>query len=123
MGNSIDKPGYPGSIDWPAVIKCAGEDELTYVSSGQVWASDADLHACRYRKDDYLVDSRGRVFRIVGIDNGVTAPVYTGDIISQASFINLLRDHAAVAGQCCIEKIVTGSVAEGIALVQSLSDA
>ena len=50
-------------------------------------------------------------------------PADSGEMISLQSFSRLLRAHAAAAGQCCIEKIMTRSVAEGIALVRSLGDA
>jgi len=123
MPGSTAIPGCPDSIDWPAVIKFEGDDELLYVGSGQEWASDANLHACRYSQDDCLVDSSGHKFRLVAAADGVVMPADSGEMISLQSFIRLLRAHAAAAGQCCIEKIMTRSVAEGIALVRSLGDA
>ena len=114
--------GHLALVAWPAVIKLEGEDELIYIGSGQAWARDAELHAGRYSEDDYLLDSRGCKYQLADRGDGVLLPAYTGGEIPLQSFTRLLRAHASAAGQCCVEKIVTGSVAEGIGLVRSLGD-
>jgi len=115
-----DTPGPDARVTWPAVVCIEGDDELVYIGSAQQWAGALDLLDRRCTRGDYLVDSDGRKFGLVTGDDGQPLPVFLGEEVSLQSFTGLLRAHAAVAGQCCIEKIVTASVADGIALVKSL---
>ena len=109
-------------IDWPAVIKYEGDDELVFVDSAEAWQRDAASHLYNHRGSDYLVDSSGRIFHF---DQSGESPVSTtdsGDRISLDAFIRLVRIHASTSHRCCIEKISFRSAAEGIRLVADMSE-
>lgn len=110
------------SVIWPAVLKYEGEDELVCIGSEAEWACDADLHACRYSRDDNLIDSSGRIYRLVADGEDIMLPAYSGNTISLPSFNTLLRAHVAAVGQCCSGKVMAASIEEGIALVQGLGE-
>ena len=108
-------------VIWPAVLKYEGDDELVCIGGEAEWASDADLHDCRFSRDDSLIDSCGRIHRLEADDEGVMLPAYSGNVISLSSFNTLLRAHVAATGQCCSGKVMAASIEEGIALVQGMA--
>lgn len=107
-------------INWPAVIKYHGDDELGYIDSESEWNNDADLSACDYDSSDYLIDCHGCVYRLDNKENGVVRPLLMNNTITCYQFIKLVKLHASALGECCIEKIVFNSLKEGIQLVGSL---
>ena len=109
-------------IDWPAIIKFYGHDELTYVDSESTWLSNAGLSAIDYEKSDILIDNNGCIYHLNNIENGVVHPGAAEDTMTLSQFIKLVQLHASLNGECCIEKIGCRSFAEGIKIVASISD-
>ena len=108
-------------INWPAVIKYHGENELTYVSSELEWNSDADLSEFNYGESDRLIDSGGHVYHLEDKDSGYIYPILTESTIPLYEFLSLVKLHASAQGECCIEKMMFKSIAEGMKIVESLS--
>ena len=109
-------------INWPAVIKYNGDDELIYIGSNEEWMRDADSHLYNHSRDDYLIDSSGHIFNLEHVNDDILNPQGTGSQISLQDFIRLVRIHASNSHRCCIEKISFRNIAEGINLVSSMND-
>lgn len=110
------------SVNWPAVIKYEGDEELTVIGSGAEWDRDAEQYLYSHKGHDLLIDSSGCVFRPERRGNGTFHPADTGEVITLDDFIRLVRVHASNSHRCCIEKIGFRSVAEGIRLVASMNE-
>jgi len=54
-------------INWPAVIKYEGQDELAYVSSRAQLESDAESHAFSCDHNDFLIDGKGCIYSLESI--------------------------------------------------------
>ena len=109
-------------INWPAVIKFDGDDELAYVGSDDEWMRDAQTHLYNHKGDDYLIDSNGRIFSLDHAHDGDISPEDSGSRISLEDFIKLVRIHASNSHRCCIEKINFRNIEEGIMLVASMGE-
>lgn len=109
-------------INWPAVIKFDGDDELAYVGSDNEWMRDAQSHLYNHKGDDYLIDSSGRLFSLDRVHDGTFNPESTGNQIELQDFIRLVRIHASNSHRCCIEKIHFRNIAEGISLIASMDE-
>lgn len=109
-------------INWPAIILCDGDDELTYVNSEQQWLHDAESLLYHYSKDACLIDSSGHIFDLEHLHNDKVDTKDTGKHMSLYEFIKLVRIHASCAHKCCIEKISFRTIAEGISLVGSMDE-
>jgi hypothetical protein len=109
-------------INWPAVIKFDGDDELTYIGSADEWLRDAQSLLYHHKGDDYLIDSSGYIFNLEHVNDDILNPQGTGSQISLQDFIRLVRIHASNSHRCCIEKISFRNIAEGIRLVSSMND-
>lgn len=110
------------TINWPAVIKFDGDDELIYVSSDKQWLNDAESYLYNHKGNDQLIDSSGHIFSLEHINDDIINPQGTGDRITLQDFIKLVRIHASNAHRCCIEKINFRNIAEGIHLVASMNE-
>jgi len=109
-------------INWPAVIKYDGDDELTYVGSDVEWMRDAESHLYHHNGDDRLIDSSGDIFSLDHVHDEIIKPESTGNQIALEDFIELVRIHASSSHRCCIEKINFRNIAEGISLIASLNE-
>lgn len=109
-------------INWPAVIQCDGDDELTYVGSKQEWLRDGESLLYNHSGDDHLIDSSGHIFKLDHLHNNRIHPANTGKHVTLDEFIRLVRIHASCAHRCCIEKISFRTIAEGISLVDSINE-
>ena len=109
-------------INWPAVIKYDGDDELVYLASVEAWTCDADLHLYNHRSTDQLIDSSGRIFSFDYHDDDTIVTEDTGTRLKLDDFIRLVRIHASSSHHCCIEKIHFRSIAEGIELVAGMNE-
>jgi len=109
-------------ISWPAIIQYHGDDELGYVATESEWNNDADLSAYGYDDNDALIDNHGRIYQLNIVDNGIVHPSSTNNTISLYQLIKLVQKHAALQGECCIEKIMFKSISEGIQLVASMGE-
>jgi hypothetical protein len=109
-------------INWPAVIKYEGDDELTHVSSEKAWLRDAATLLYNHSGDDQLIDSSGQIFNLDSLNDNKILTVDTGQRITVAALIRLVRIHASSSHRCCIEKISFHTIAEGISLVDSMNE-
>jgi hypothetical protein len=109
-------------VEWPAVIKYEGDDELTYVDSEAEWVRDSAMYLYNHSGNNVLIDSNGDIFSLNINDNGGISPNNTGDTISHEDFIRLVRIHASTANRCCIEKISFRHIVDGIKLIQSMNE-
>jgi len=91
-------------INWPAVIKYDGDDELIYVGSGEEWIRDAESHLYNHNCDDRLIDSSGDIFSLDHVRDDLINPESTGNQIVLEDFVKLARIHASNSHRCCIEK-------------------
>ena len=109
-------------INWPAVIKFNGDDELIYVGSYDEWVRDAESHLYNHKGDDYLIDSSGHLFSLDHVHDDILSPESTGKQIELQDFIKLVRIHASNSHRCCIEKINFRNIVEGICLIASMHE-
>lgn len=109
-------------INWPAIIKYDGDDELIYVGSDQEWMRDAESHLYNHKDADHLIDSSGDIFRLDHVQGDIRNLPATGKQIALQDFIKLVRIHASSSHRCCIEKIHFRNIAEGISLIASMNE-
>lgn len=107
-------------IQWPALIKFSGDDELLYISTRAEWESDPDLHSTSYEEGDRLIDSLGMVYTL-HYHNGESrvklAPEHNQ--VSVAELCTLLKSHFLCLQQCCVPKFHISSYAEGMRMLES----
>ena len=107
-------------IYWPAVIKHDGEDELIYISSATVWHNDEEMLLYVFTERDVLIDSHGQVFSLTDIqtcpESAIALATATIDNINE-----LVRAHAVICGECCVEKIHCQTLSQAMKFIESLS--
>ena len=106
------------AVNWPAMIHCDGDDELTFVADWQSWLADKDLCSSYYGQADHLIDSDGQVFSLTDQFDGVIKPLALGKTKTIAEVADLLRRHFSVSGACCISKIQPDSIAACMAMLR-----
>jgi len=104
---------------WPAIIKYAEEDELTYISDLEEWNSDADLHFFEYEHLDILIDSLGLIHHLNNRNGAFVIPESTENTIDLGHAISIVKAHFSSLGACCAAKLAARSVAELLELVGS----
>ncbi len=109
-------------IKWPAVVKYDGDDELTFIGSENEWMRDSASCLYNHTGTSFLIDSKGAVFSLVNNENGTISPRHTGNTISLEDFTRLVRIHASTVNRCCIEKISFRTIADGVKLIDSMSE-
>ena len=109
-------------INWPAVINFDGDEELVYIASDSEWRRDAESLLYNHSGDDQLIDSSGRIYKLVHNKDGTIQTDDTGNMIDLDEFVKLVRIHASNSHRCCIEKINFRDIADGIMLIASMSD-
>jgi hypothetical protein len=109
-------------IEWPAVIKYEGDDELTYVASETEWVRDSAMYLYNHSGNNSLIDSNGAIFSLNISGNGAISLNNTGDTISHEDFTRLVRIHASTVNRCCIEKISFRDIVDGIKLIESMNE-
>lgn len=113
-------------IQWPAIIKHDGEDELIYVSSLSEWQRDEEMLLYIFTERDILIDSSGQVFSLTDVQQNIAD---NNDILDNKclatvnadNIMELVRAHAAIIGSCCIEKMHARSAIQAIKLVKDLT--
>ncbi|WNC72054.1 DUF4144 family protein [Thalassotalea psychrophila] len=108
-------------ITWPALIKHDGEDELIYISSLIEWQNDEEMLLYIFTDRDVLIDSAGKVFSLSVLQADINSNDYLA-VASVDNMVELVRDHAAIARQCCIEKINCQTTRQAVELVKDLTD-
>mgnify|MGYP001815243802 CR=1 FL=1 len=109
-------------ITWPAVLNYDGDDELIYIESEQAWLRDAASLLYHHSGNDQLIDSSGHVYRLDAVSGSTVIAAYTKVQMTVAAFIKLVRIHASNSHRCCIDKINFRTIADGIQLVDSMSE-
>lgn len=107
----------PG-VNWPAVIHCDGDDELTFVADWQSWLEDKDLSSVYYGQADFLIDSDGQLFALTDQFDGIIKPLALGKSLTIEQVADLLRQHFAVTGACCVAKIQPDSIASCLTMLR-----
>ncbi len=105
-------------VNWPAMIHCDGDDELTYVADWQSWLADKDLSSSYYGQTDHLIDSDGKLFSLTNQFDGIIKPLHLEKTKTLAEVADLLRKHFSVSGTCCISKIQPDSIATCLAMLR-----
>ena len=106
------------AVQWPAIIHCEGDDELTFVADQQSWLSDEDLSSVYYDQADRLIDSEGQLFALTDQVDGVIRPLSLHNNLQISELAELLRKHFSVTGACCLSKIQPDSIASCMAILQ-----
>ena len=107
-------------IQWPAVIKFHGDDELLYVRNQQEWNADPDLYAHRYEDEDRLMDGAGKLYTLpFDTESSQTQIIATSDHCSVEEFCQLLKAHLLCLQQCCLPKFHIGTYAEGMQMLKA----
>jgi hypothetical protein len=110
-------------MQWPAIIKYAGEAELGFFSSQSAW-DDVGLHVsghqASYQALDVLIDSSGEIYSIANKINGLVEPAPSGRTATLHELIEMVRAHASVLGSCCVSKFYAASIPEAILMVNSI---
>ena len=110
------------TINWPAIIKHANDDELVYISDNTEWSSDTELQTVVYDEDDYLLDSSGQIFTLKNNSNGGVIAQPTQQIKPLLDVLGLVKAHAAQSGSCCVAKLYAPGIAEAFAIVKSMNN-
>jgi len=107
-------------VNWPAIIACDGDDELTYIASAAEWNSHPDRGSMGYGVDCRMIDSSGCVYHMDNMEGGEVQLLVTGHSMPVKELIALVQRHAALNNTCCIEKIGFRRIKEGLAIIASL---
>lgn len=102
-------------LDWPAIVKCGDEDELLFVANRAEWV--ALQQSSVLQTGDVVIDSSGLGF---AIDAKLRLPERVSKAFTHEQVIELVRQHAAVCGHCCVSKLGAQGIAEAVALVGNI---
>ena len=108
------------SVNWPAILKHAGDPELDYISDQAEWDANADLHAAGCDASDYLIDASGNTFSLARRINNRIEPQASGDTKTLAEILGLVKAHAAQSGSCCVAKLYAPSISAAFEIVKSV---
>ena len=100
------------TISWPAFIKYAGENELTYITDRLEWETDTDLSASDFEQGDLLIDSSGQAFALNNLNTGLIEANPKNEKFSCADISDLIKNHFSSIGECCVSKLNPGSIEE-----------
>jgi len=107
------------SINWPAILKYKGENELAYIPSQSDWESDADLHVFAYEIEDQLIDPQGFVYSLSFRKNNLIVPEKSSRSLSLPEVSELIKAHLSELGSCCVSQFFAPSIKEAIAMMHS----
>lgn len=113
MANSNKQ--HKNAVQWPAILKLHGADELIHIQDHEAWISDLHLQATHLTGDDYLIDTSGQRFDLPKARDGKFSA--SGDRLSLQQVIQLVRMHAAQDGACCVSKLHANSIEEAIGMI------
>lgn len=103
-------------ILWPAIIHHAGQAELTYIKDESQWLAHVQAPQ-HFHAQDRLVDSTGHAYSLA-----TGSPKLTGKTVNLDELLNLIRAHAAEAGQCCVAKFSAASIPQAIRAFGGMMD-
>jgi hypothetical protein len=103
-------------ILWPAIIHHAGQAELIYIKDELQWLAHVQAPQ-HFHAQDRLIDSTGHIYSLA---NG--NPKLTDRVVNLDELLNLIRAHAAEAGQCCVAKFSAASIPQAIRTLGGMMD-
>lgn len=111
------------TIQWPAIVKLAGSDELLYLDNAIDWLSLANLNRAHFSPEDQLVDSAGQRY-FIHTNAGSNPPRLQlhPTTLALQEMISWVQHHANALGHCCVSKLSFTSLSQGLQIVRSLAD-
>ncbi|MGL4615406.1 MAG: DUF4144 family protein [Shewanella sp.] len=112
------------AIQWPAIVKLAGSDELLYLDNAIDWLSLANLNRAHFISPaDQLVDSAGqRYFIHTNAGSNLPRLQQHPTTLALQEMISWVQHHANALGHCCVSKLSFTSLSQGLQIVRSLAD-
>jgi hypothetical protein len=108
---------------WPAIIRYAGVDEVTFVHDQAQWNADLELTDFRYTSDDVLIDSQGHVHGFeCGQPVGPVSLKATDQRLSPQQLSDAVQKHLSAVNQCCVSKLVFDNYAECFAMLEKTAE-
>lgn len=107
---------------WPCVIQHADDAELIFVRDQTEWSETKDLHEVEYDKADRLIDASGRVYSLTVRNHDLIKPEPSGETLSLAEVLGLVKAHAAQQGSCCVAKLYAPTIIDAFEMVAALED-
>jgi len=109
-------------IYWPAIIKFAGDSELTFIRHQSEWENDTELHLFKYDEADCLIDAEGNLYSLLNRAKNPVEPEPKNKTITLNDFLGLVKAHAAQTGTCCVAKLYAPSIRDALKIVDSLNN-
>ncbi|WP_068547264.1 DUF4144 family protein [Thalassotalea crassostreae] len=106
-------------IQWPAIIKHDGEDELIYIHSKKHWLEDEEMLLYIFSERDVLIDATGKVFPLKELQQDIEHSNYLVEA-SLDNIVELIQHHASIVGNCCSSKIQTENILAAIEMVRTI---
>ena len=106
------------SIQWPALLKLEGADDLIYVEGAQDWHG---LYEQCPDTDDRLCDSRGQLYKLQCLGQQLV-PVTLTDKIDLKQLNDWVRNHLVAMQQCCVYKIELESIDQAMQMVRDTQE-
>ncbi len=100
MGRKTPEGKQP-RLEWPMLLQCAGEAELSVVRDQDEWDLDPAHHARAYSPEDRLIDSAGVEYRLLfsgSPDRGRNAVLPTGRRLSPSEVETIAVRHMVGVG-------------------------
>lgn len=105
------------TVLWPCLLKLEGDDELIYLPS--ITELHTECESLIWSKEDYVVDSEGRSFRLrYDNDKRITLSP-TDNVLSVEEVTALIQCHEFSQAQRCIIKIQFASVQQAVLALSS----
>lgn len=111
------------SVNWPAIIKHADDEELTYVHDQAEWDGDADLHGAAYDEADLLIDATGQLYGLTTRLHRRVIPTARHASMPLLDILGLIKSHAAETGSCCVAKLYAPTIQDAFTILASLNKA
>ncbi|CAM3124962.1 DUF4144 domain-containing protein [Vibrio neptunius] len=103
-------------VQWPALLKLAGDNELVYLASRDRLIRESE--SLILDSDDVIIDSEGRCFELTAHGNKVELNLKPTRY-NLADVTHLIQAHEFSKAQVCIVKIQFDSI---LAAIESLCD-
>ncbi len=103
-------------IEWPALLKLEGDDELFYFHSEQECINE--VKESILSDDDHLIDSKGHAFIVRADEENRVLFVQSSKTYDLDEITQLIQKHEFNAAQVCITKIVFLSIEEAVSALR-----
>ena len=109
-------------MEWPVIIKHAGDAELIYIRDQTDWENNREIQQATYHESDVLIDSRGHIFSLTTVKQQLLKPEPRDELISLEELLGLVKAHAAQNGSCCVAKLYAPTIKDALGIVASLDE-